>query len=238
MFTTPESRLILAIDTTDRDRAERLVSETKGVVGVYKIGLEFAMSGGLRFAKDIAADGHAVFLDMKLLDIANTVAGAVRAAAAVGARFITVHAYPQALAAAVAAAPNDLSVVAVTVLTSLDDKDLARAGYTIGSEELVRLRIEAAVDMGAHAIVCAPQEAEIARRSGLSVITPGVRMAEDAPHDQKRVATPERAITWGADAVVVGRPITGANDPNAAARRYRDAIGRALPTRRAQRSRG
>lgn len=228
MFDTPESRLILAIDVPDVAAAARLVAATAGSVGIYKVGMELAYAGGLSFAADLAAAGHAVFLDLKLLDIPNTVAGGVRSAGRLGARFLTVHAYPQALAAAVAARPPGLSIVAVTVLTSMDDADLAAAGYGLGATALVDRRIEAAVAAGADAIVCAPTEAAAARRSGLAVITPGVRLSEDGAGDQKRVATPQEAIAAGADAIVVGRPITAAIDPAAAARRYADAVMVAL----------
>lgn len=226
--TSAKDHLILALDTTDPKRAQALVDATQGLVGVYKIGLEFAMSGGLPFAETLARQGHSVFLDMKLLDISNTVAGAVRGAAALGVKYLTVHAYPQAIAAAVAARPKGLKIVAVTVLTSLSDTDLADAGYTKGAADLVARRIRSAVELGADAVVCSPQEATLAKRSGLTVITPGVRRAEDAAGDQKRVATPQMAITAGADLLVVGRPITGAPDPAQAAREYLHAIGEGL----------
>jgi orotidine-5'-phosphate decarboxylase len=228
MFGTPERRLILALDVPDVAAAARLVEATAGAVGVYKVGMELAYAGGLPFAADLAAAGHAVFLDLKLLDIPNTVAGGVRSAGRLGARFLTVHAYPQALAAAVAARPAGLSIVAVTVLTSMDDADLAAAGYAEGATALVERRIAAAAAAGAEAIVCAPTEAAAARRSGLAVITPGVRLPEDAAGDQKRVATPQQAIAAGADALVVGRPISGARDPRAAAERYARAVMEAL----------
>lgn len=228
MFVSAESRLILALDVADRARAEALVAATEGVVGVYKVGLEFALAGGLGFARELAADGRAVFLDMKLLDIANTVAGAVRAAAGLGVRFLTVHAYPQALTAAVGAAPGGPTIVAVTVLTSLDDADLAEAGYGCGAADLVERRIGQAAALGAGAVVCSPREAAVAKRSGLAVITPGVRLTQDAAGDQKRVATPGEAIAAGADALVVGRPIAAAADVRGAAERYRDAIAAGL----------
>lgn len=231
MFTTPESRLILPLDVADRAEAERLVKETEGVVGVYKIGLEFALAGGIDLARDLSVAGVPVFLDMKLLDIANTVASAVRTAGALKVKFLTVHAYPQALAAAIAAAPAGLNIVAVTVLTSFDDGDLESAGYTVGTADLAARRIASAQELGAHAIVCSPREATRASQTGLPVITPGVRMEEDAAGDQKRVATPGRAIVAGADAIVVGRPISRAADVRGAAERYRDAIGDALLAR-------
>ena len=227
-FSSAESRFILALDTPDVESAEALVEATRGVVGIYKIGFELALSGGIDLARRLAADGADVFLDMKLLDIANTVAGATRAAGAIGVRYLTVHAYPQALEAAVAARPAGLRVVAVTVLTSMDDQDLAAAGYADGAETLVQRRVDLASAAGADCIVCAPVEAAAARRSGLSVITPGVRLPEDSAGDQKRVATPQDAIGAGADAVVVGRPISAARDPRTAAIRYRDAIADCL----------
>jgi len=230
-FTTPESRLVLALDVPDVAAAERLVEATRGVVGVWKIGFELALSGGLDFSRRLSGEGEAVFLDMKLLDIGNTVAGATRAAGRLGIRFLTVHAYPQALGAAVGARAEGLSIVAVTVLTSMDDADLAAAGYGLGASDLVARRIAAAAEAGADCIVCSPAEAAAAARSGLSVITPGVRLPEDAAGDQKRVATPREAIAAGADAIVVGRPVSGAADPRAAALRYRDAIAEGLGRR-------
>jgi orotidine-5'-phosphate decarboxylase len=232
-FTTPTSRLALALDVADVAAAERLVEATRGTVGVYKIGFELALSGGIALAGRLAAEGEAVFLDMKLLDIPNTVAGATRAASALGVRFLTVHAYPQALRAAAAAAAKGehLSIVAVTVLTSMDDGDLAEAGYATDAADLVARRIGAARAAGADAIVCSPAEAAVAAQSGVAVITPGVRLPEDGTGDQKRVATPQAAIAAGADAVVVGRPIAAAPDPRAAALRYREAIAEGLARR-------
>ncbi|WP_420391852.1 orotidine-5'-phosphate decarboxylase [Acuticoccus sp.] len=226
-------RLILALDVADTAAAERLVAATEGVVGVYKIGLEFALAGGIGTAAALARAGHRVFLDMKLLDIGNTVAGATRAAGALGAAYLTVHAYPQALAAAVGARPAGLSIVAVTVLTSMGEDDVAAAGYADRVTALVDRRIAAAVTAGADAIVCAPGEAAAARRSGLTVITPGVRLPADAAGDQRRVATPQEAIATGADAIVVGRPIGASADPRAAAERYLAAIEEGLALRRA-----
>ncbi|MEM8663220.1 MAG: orotidine-5'-phosphate decarboxylase [Pseudomonadota bacterium] len=231
-FSTPQSRLCLALDVQERAQAEALVAATEDSVGIFKIGLEFAMAGGLAYAKELASAGRSVFLDMKILDIANTVAGAVRSAGALGVDYLTVHAYPQAIAAAVAARPAGLNIVAVTVLTSLDDADLEQSGYRMSASDLVKRRIKEAAAMGADAVVCAPQEAEVAQRSGLTVITPGVRMAADAAGDQKRVATPQVAIGSGADIVVVGRPISGAANPAEAARRYANAIASGLIARR------
>ncbi|MEM6762271.1 MAG: orotidine-5'-phosphate decarboxylase [Pseudomonadota bacterium] len=230
-FSDPTSRLILALDAPNIADAERLVEATAGMVGVYKVGLELAMAGGLELARRLASDGMHVFLDMKLLDIPNTVAGAVRGAGALGVRYLTVHAYPQALRAAASARPPGLQIVAVTVLTSLDDKDLLETGYPSGMQDLTASRIAAAARAGVQAIVCSPQEAGAARATGLTVITPGVRLTEDAAGDQKRVETPERAIAAGADAVVVGRPINAAKDPREAAKRYVASIEAGLMER-------
>ncbi|MEM9220955.1 MAG: orotidine-5'-phosphate decarboxylase [Pseudomonadota bacterium] len=230
-FPHAHSRLCLALDVTDRKKAEALILATEGSVGIYKIGLEFAMAGGLGLAAELAAAGRSVFLDMKLLDIANTVAGAVRSAGALGADYLTVHAYPQALEAAVAARPPGLKIVAVTVLTSLDDGDLLRAGYATSSADLVAKRIGDAAALGVDALVCSPKEAPAAHSSGLLVITPGVRLESDTAGDQKRIATPDAAIEAGADILVVGRPITAAPDPGAAARRFVEAIGAGLERR-------
>ena len=231
-FTTPESRLILALDVPTVAAAQALVDRTRGIVGVYKIGLELALAGGLDLAARLSREGTAVFLDMKLLDIANTVSGGVRSAGRLGVKYLTVHAYPQALAAAVSARPAGLEIIAVTVLTSLDDADLRAAGYSVPTEALAKTRIQTAIDVGADCIVCSPKEAPLAAGHGLSVITPGVRLPEDSTNDQKRVATPRDAIQRGADAIVVGRPISGAPDPAAAAARYRDAIAEGLEARR------
>ncbi|MEM0907500.1 MAG: orotidine-5'-phosphate decarboxylase [Pseudomonadota bacterium] len=232
-FTTPQSRLILPLDTTDAAHARALVTATDGLVGVYKIGLEFVMAGGLSFAQALAGEGRSVFLDMKLLDIENTVEGAVRGAGALGADYVTVHAYPQGLQAAVRVRPEGLQIIAVTVLTSLDNDDLARAGYQSDAASLVALRIAEAAAIGVDCIVCSPEEAAVAHASGLTVITPGVRLEGDAVGDQKRVATPQQAIMNGADAVVVGRPITQAPDPRAAAERVVAAIAEGLHMREA-----
>jgi len=230
-FDTPKSRLIVALDLPDRARAEALVNATAGTVGVYKIGLELALAGGIDLARELVQSGEHVFLDMKLLDIANTVASAVRSAGNLGVDFLTVHAYPQAIAAAVAARPPGLQIVAVTVLTSLDDGDLEEAGYTLSAEALAARRIETAASLGADCIVCSPREAELAHRSGLTVITPGVRLPEDSAGDQKRVATPQIAIRNGADAVVVGRPINASDGPQDAVARYVEAIREGLAAR-------
>ncbi|MEM8876307.1 MAG: orotidine-5'-phosphate decarboxylase [Pseudomonadota bacterium] len=218
---SPRDRLIVALDVADIDHARALADTLNGHVGVFKIGLELAMAGGIDFARTLANDGHAIFLDMKLLDIGNTVTKAVANAAAAGFSFLTVHAYPQAMRAAVAGiGESDLRLLGVTVLTSMDQDDLLKAGYRQTPRDLVIERAKNAVSAGMPGIVCAPQEITAVREAigqDLILVTPGIRPAMADIGDQKRVATPGNAIADGADYIVVGRPITQSNDPAAAA---------------------
>lgn len=214
-------RLIVALDFPQVSGAEALVWQLGDAVSIYKIGLELTIAGGLDLADDLIGAGKKVFLDLKLHDIGNTVERATAAAAERGISLLTVHAYPQTLAAAArGAAGSDLKVLGVTVLTSYDDADLKAAGYAAGVTEMVRARAAAAQAAGVAGVICAPTDAAMVRgvlgRSGL-VVTPGVRPAGADIGDQKRFATPGAAIQAGADMVVVGRPITAAADPAAAA---------------------
>ncbi len=219
---SPVDRLILALDVPSVAEARAVVAETEGDVGVYKVGLELIFAGGVDFARELAASGKRVFLDAKLHDIDNTVAGAVRSIRSVGATFLTLHAYPKTMAAAVAARGDaPLALLAVTVLTAFDDADLAEAGYRAGVAETVALRAAQAKAAGVDGIVCSPREVAALRAlvgPDVLLVTPGVRPAGSAAGDQKRVATPAEAIRSGADMVVVGRPIIGAADRRAAAR--------------------
>ncbi len=228
----PRDRLIVALDTPDTAEAERLAGALAGHVGVFKVGLELAMAGGIGFARELASDGHAVFLDLKLLDIDNTVAKAVSNAADQGFAFLTIHAYPSAMRAAVDGLKGrDLCLLGVTVLTSLDADDLREAGYAATPEDLVLSRAQAAKAAGMGGIVCSPQEVAAVRAAvgeSLAIVTPGVRPAGSATGDQKRIATPGEAIRAGADYLVVGRPITRDDDPAAAAGRIVAEIEAAL----------
>src|SRR6185436_16012943 len=174
------------------------------------------------FTDALIRAGKQVFLDMKLHDIENTVLKGVESVAGLGVTFLTVHAYPQTMKAAVAARKgSDLKVLAVTVLTSYDDIDLAQAGYSTSVEALVARRAQQAHDLGMDGLVCSPEEASplrLAVGNEMLFVTPGIRPIGAAHGDQKRVATPAQAIKAGADYLVVGRPITGASDPKAAAR--------------------
>ena len=218
---TARDRLIVALDLPDVEAAGVLVKQLGDGVVFYKIGLELAMVGGLDLARRLSGAGKRVFLDMKLHDIENTVAKGVESVARTGVTFLTVHAYPQTMKAAVAARNgSDLKILAVTVLTSYDDIDLAEAGYATHVEALVARRAQQAQDIGVDGLVCSPEEASplrLAVGNGMVFVTPGVRPVGTDPGDQKRVATPAQAIKAGADYLVVGRPITAARDPRAAA---------------------
>ena len=168
-------------------------------------------------------EGHSIFLDVKLLDIDNTVMKGVENIARMGMRFVTIHAYPKAMRAAVAglaAAGGDLCLLGVTVLTSMDEDDLHDAGYAGGVEDLVRVRAADARVSGMGGIVCSPHEVGVLREAvgpSLVTVTPGIRPAGSEAGDQKRIMTPGDAIRAGADYIVVARPVVRAPDPRAAA---------------------
>jgi orotidine-5'-phosphate decarboxylase len=202
-------------------QAEAMIARLGDSVSFYKIGYQLAFAGGIDFARALAGAGKQIFLDLKLHDIGNTVARGVESVAQLGVRFLTVHAYPQTMHAAVdAAGDSGLRILAVTVLTSYDDADLAAAGYDFTVPELVAERAEQARDIGVDGLVCSAEEAENLRAivgRGMVLVTPGIRPAGAAAGDQKRVMTPAAAIAAGADYLVVGRPIVAARDPKAAA---------------------
>jgi orotidine-5'-phosphate decarboxylase len=230
----PEHRLIVALDFSSRDEAEALIALLGDAEVIFKIGYQQFYGGdGLSLGRELIAAGSKVFFDLKLLDIDNTVARGVEAIAATGAHFLTVHAYPQAMDAAVAAARgSDLKLLGVTVLTSMDNDDLVMAGYDRDLDGLVGLRAHQAKEAGMGGIVCAPSEAALARKLAgpdLAVVTPGVRPAGSAMDDQKRVTTPAEAIQAGASHVVIGRPITKAADPAAALRVVLAELASAAP---------
>lgn len=214
-------RLIVALDIPGVAAAEAMIARLGDSVTFYKIGYQLAYAGGLPLVRQLADRGKKVFLDLKLHDIGNTVARGVESVAGLGATFLTVHAYPQTMQAAVeAAAGSGLKVLAVTVLTSYDEADLEAAGYRLGVSDLVRHRAGQAKALGVHGLVCSAEEAASLRPvvgSGMDLVTPGIRPAGSAAGDQKRIMTPARAITAGADYLVVGRPVLAAPDPKAAA---------------------
>jgi len=214
-------RLIVALDLPSVKAAESMVSRLGESVLFYKIGYQLAFAGGLPFAAGLIAAGKQVFLDLKLHDIGNTVEKGVESVAQLGATFLTVHAYPQTMKAAVAGKRGSaLRILAVTVLTSYDDADLAAAGYEMSVPELAAARAEQARDIGVDGLVCSAEEAANLRGiagPGMVLVTPGIRPAGSASGDQKRIMTPARAIEAGADYLVVGRPIVEAADPKKAA---------------------
>ncbi|MBW8270613.1 orotidine-5'-phosphate decarboxylase [Caldovatus sp. SYSU G05006] len=235
---SPRARLIAALDTAEADRAAALAAALAPECGLLKLGLEFFAAQGPAGVARLAAAGGGraapVFLDLKLHDIPNTVAGAVRAVLPLRPAMLTVHA---AGGAAMVAAAREAAeragvlrpaILAVTVLTSLDAAALAATGVAGGPVQQVLRLARLALEAGADGVVCSPQE--VARlRDALGaaplLVVPGVRPPGAARGDQARVATPEEAVRAGADWIVVGRPITGAADPAAAAR----AIAEALP---------
>lgn len=217
----PCDRLIVALDVPSVKDAESMVTRLGNSVSFYKIGYQLGLAGGLPFAAGLIAAGKHVFLDFKLHDIGNTITHGVASVANMGATFLTVHAYPQTMKAAVdGARGSKLKVLAVTVLTSYDNDDLAAAGYKFGVSELVARRAEQARDIGIDGLVCSPEEAANLRGIvgvNMALVTPGIRPAGSAAGDQKRIMTPAKAIAAGADYLVVGRPIVEATDPKAAA---------------------
>lgn len=221
-----KNRIIVALDTDSPEKALATVRALKGEVGLFKVGMELFPIGGAELIRKIQEQGSDVFLDLKFHDIPNTVAGAIRSAVSMGVRFVTVHASGgrAMLEAAAKAAERSLTtILAVTVLTSLDDADLKEIGYSTGTRESVLRLARMAKEAGIGGIVCSAQEVAAVRevvRNGIVLVTPGVRLPEDAVGDQKRVVTPEEAVRHGSDFIVVGRPITQAPDPAAAARRF------------------
>jgi orotidine-5'-phosphate decarboxylase len=217
----PRDRLIVALDVSSVAAAEAMVERLGDAVLFYKIGYQLAFAGGLSFAETLIRGGKKVFVDLKLHDIGNTVAKGVESVAKLGATFLTVHAYPQTMHAAVDARKGSgLRILAVTVLTSYDDADLAAAGYDFTVPELVAERAAQARDIGVDGLVCSAEEAERLRgiaSTGMVLVTPGIRPAGADKGDQKRIMTPAAAIAAGADYLVVGRPGVAAPDPKAAA---------------------
>jgi orotidine-5'-phosphate decarboxylase len=216
----PRDRLIVALDLSSVEAAQAMVAKLGDAVSFYKIGYQLAFAGGLGYVATLIDSGKRVFLDLKLHDIGHTVAQGVKSVAKSGASFLTVHAYPQTMKAAVDAREGDLRILAVTVLTSYDDADLADAGYDATVPELVAERAVQARNIGVDGVVCSAEEAARIRGivgAKMALVTPGIRPAGADAGDQKRIMTPAKAIAAGADYLVVGRPILAAPDPKAAA---------------------
>lgn len=221
-----DPRLICALDVPTVAEARALVARTGEAIGFWKIGLQLFATGGMELARELKAEGRQVFLDWKLHDIGATVEKAARALAETDAGdLLTVHARPQVMAAAMKGVEgSDLKVLAVTVLTSLTEADLAADDHSLSAADLVEHRVRQALEAGVHGVVASPQEAarvralaDAAGRPDFLIVTPGVRPVGAAMDDQARAATPEQALKAGATHLVIGRPITAAADPREAA---------------------
>ncbi|WP_293881202.1 orotidine-5'-phosphate decarboxylase [Sphingomonas sp.] len=216
------SPIWIAIDTPELDRAREIVTRVKRHVGGIKLGLEFFAANGRAGVRTMALLGLPIFLDLKLHDIPNTVAKAIQALRPLSPAILTVHAAGgrAMMEDAKAAAPNGTKVVAVTVLTSLDQSDLLAAGVSGDPHDQVMRLAAAAREAGLDGVVCSGEEVAAVHKSwpdGFFVV-PGVRPADGVLSDQKRVVTPRQALDRGASILVIGRPITQASDPDAAVR--------------------
>lgn len=214
-------RLIVGLDVPTTDQAASIVTQLGNTVEFYKVGYQLVFAGGLDFAKELIGDGKRIFLDMKLLDIDNTVAKGVENIARMNVSMLTLHAYPKVMRAAVEAARgSELCLLGVTVLTSMDTQDLSDAGYMHDPQSLVAIRAKQALDAGMGGIVCSAAESATVRHivgPNMAVVTPGIRPKGADHGDQKRVVTPADALRNGSSHLVVARPIIAANDPLEAA---------------------
>lgn len=221
-------RMIVALDVADTAKAAALVKTLGDSVSFYKIGMELVYGGGLDFARDLAASGKKVFLDLKLHDIPNTVQKAAAQVSRLGMTYLTVHAFPQTMKAALEGTRGtNTKILGVTVMTSYDDSDLLAAGYAMGVKDLVAHRARQAKEIGIGGLILSAEEVRAMRKlvgETLDLVTPGIRPAGAAVGDQKRVMTPGEAIAAGATRLVIGRPITEASDPKATA----DAVAREI----------
>ena len=229
----PDIPICVALDLPDSERVLSLATATRDSVGVFKVGLTAIYGAGTDVVPALS-EQRPVFLDAKLHDIPKQVSGAVEAIASLGIRYVTVHAAggEEMVAAAVKAAGDSTAVLAVTILTSLDEHDLTRIGIAGGAESAVLRLAEIALDAGAPGLVCSPLEVEPVRsrfgtlaEGGPLLVVPGIRPAGSARDDQARVLGPREALELGADVLVVGRPITAADDPGAAAASILSEVG-------------
>lgn len=220
--------IIVALDVPSRVEALSLVDKLGDAAGFYKVGMELYAAEGPAFVKEMVARGANVFLDMKFYDIPETVKRATAIVAGLGVKLLTVHGSASVMRGAVdGRGASGLKLLAVTVLTSFDEQDMADLGYAAAIPDVVALRVSKAREAGIDGIVCSPLELrrvrEIAGPASL-LVTPGVRSAGAATGDQKRVATPAQAIADGSDLLVIGRQITRAADPRGEALRILDEI--------------
>jgi orotidine-5'-phosphate decarboxylase len=220
--------VIIALDLDSASEADHLVNALGDSAGFYKVGMELFAVAGPDYVRSLVGRGKKVFLDMKYYDIGETVRRAVAAAVKTGATFLTVHAVGQVMRAAVEGrGDSEMKLLAVTVLTSLDDNDLREMGHHCTAGELVAMRVRQAVEAGVDGIVGSPLEARAIREiagPGAILVTPGVRSAGAAKGDQKRIATPAQAIRDGASHLVIGRQVSRAADPVAALAAIREEL--------------
>jgi orotidine-5'-phosphate decarboxylase len=225
---TPKDRIIVALDVAQVDQARTLIDQLGDSVGIFKIGIELIYAGGLALAETVAKEGKRVFLDAKLLDIEATVERATAAIAKTGAQFLTVHATDRKTLDAAVRGRGDsgLKLLGVTVLTNLDRSDLSEQGIEMPPLALVQERARLSQDAGFDGIVASGKEAAALRERlrNFLIVTPGIRQAGTDVQDQTRVVTPKDAVKAGADYLVIGRPITRADDPRAAALTIADEI--------------
>lgn len=227
------SPIIVALDVETSAEARKLVTALGDAVSFYKVGPELYAASGMDFVRELKAQGQQVFLDLKFYDIGETVKRSVAQVSRVGADFLTIHASVAVMQAAHQGREHSgLRLLAVTVLTSVDDADLRRDGFSSGVSELVSLRVKNAMDAHMDGIVCSSLEvAKVRAITGPDavLVTPGVRSPGAATGDQKRVATPAAAIAAGADYMVIGRQVTRSNDPRREVQRILEEIESASP---------
>lgn len=229
----PKDRLIVALDMPALEDAHRLIATLGDTVSFYKVGLELLFAGGLGLARGLKQQGKRVFLDMKLLDIGNTVERAVANATELGVDFLTVHGHDlKTMRAAVSGrGSSPMKLLAVTVLTNLTPEDVMQQGCTsMSPAELVLHRARLAHASGFDGVIASGQEAATIREAigpGFLIVTPGIRLPGSGTDDQERITTPKNAICNGADHIVVGRPITQTGDPRAVAETFLAHIGAA-----------
>jgi orotidine-5'-phosphate decarboxylase len=232
-FLNEKSPVIIALDVESTGQALELLDRIGDAANFYKVGMELYAVGGMGFVNELLRRGKRVFLDLKLYDIGETVKRATAQIVKSGVSFLTVHGSASVMRAAVEGrGTSSTQLLAVTVLTSFDQQDLADLGYETPIAKLVELRVAKAVESGMDGIVCSPLEVANVRRIGgpkLKLVIPGVRSAGAAVGDQKRVATPAEAIRNGADYLVIGRQVTRAADPRAACEQIVREISSSLP---------
>jgi orotidine-5'-phosphate decarboxylase len=220
--------VIIALDFDSAQKANQMVSTLGDTAGFYKVGMELFAAAGMDYVRSLVDEGKKVFLDMKYYDIGETVRRAVAVAGKSGATFLSIHAVGQVMRAAMEGRGDSrMKLLAVTVLTSLDQQDVKEMGHECTMTDLIARRVRQAMEAGVEGVVASPLEARSVREiagPGAVLVTPGVRSAGAAKGDQKRVATPAQAVRDGASHVVIGRQVTRATDPVAALAAIREEI--------------